>query len=153
VAMVPDGSWAISGYTELPFEWGIAPLPTVGGNRVVPYWLGGTVIAQASPVADAAFEWSRYSTADYQPNIASEQDWIPVQNAARTSEAMFEGMPEGYRAVVDSLGSARLGDFYCTNVQQIWAEVFTPNLDRLLANDATPEEVAAALDEGANALL
>ena len=115
--------------------------------------MGGTVIAQASKVGDAAFEWSRFCTSDYQPNIAAEHDWIPVLNSARESEVMYEGMPEGYRAVVASLSSAHLGDFYSANNQQIWTEVFTPNLERLMANDATPEEVAAALDEGANALL
>jgi multiple sugar transport system substrate-binding protein len=35
----PEGSWAISGYTQLPFKWAMAPLPTWNGKRVVPYWL------------------------------------------------------------------------------------------------------------------
>jgi multiple sugar transport system substrate-binding protein len=153
ISMIVEGSWAISGFTELPFEWGMAPLPMIGTNRVQPYWMGGTVVAQASKVADAAFEWSRWSAVDYQPTIAAERDWIPVLNSARESDAMYEGMPAGYKEVVDALSTARLGDFYSANNQQIWNEVFGPNIQRLLANDGTPEEIAAEIDEKGNALL
>jgi multiple sugar transport system substrate-binding protein len=153
VGLVLDGSWNLSTYAELPFGWGVAPIPLVEGNRVVPYWMGGWVIAAESEVAEAAFEWARWSAQDYQQQMAAERDWIPVLNSARESAEATEGMPEGYRAVIDSLENARLGDVYSDNTQQIWVEVFEPKMSELLNQNRPAEEVAPELDEQANALL
>jgi multiple sugar transport system substrate-binding protein len=153
VGLVVEGSWEISGFSELPFEWGVTSIPMVGDNRVVPYWLGGWVIAKESSVPEAAFEWARWSAEDYQMEMAAEHDWIPVLNSARESEAAVEGMPEGYRSVIDALSEARMGDLYASNIQQIWVEVFEPRISELLNQNRPAEEVAAAIDEQANALL
>ena len=67
-------------YAECRFDWGMAPLPKWEENRVVPYWMGGWVIAKASEVAEAAFEWARWSATDYQETMATEHDWIPILN-------------------------------------------------------------------------
>lgn len=152
-AMIVSGSWDISGRRELPFEWGLAPLPKFGDNRVVPYWMGGWVIANASQVQEGAFEWARWSATDFQPTMAADGDWIPIQNAARESEDFIAQMPDGFASVSQSLTDARLGDFYSANNQQIWNEVFTPNLTQLLNNEQSPEDTAARIDEAANALL
>jgi len=152
-AMITSGSWDISGRRELPFEWGMAPLPKWGENRVVPYWMGGWVIAKESQVAEAAFAWASWSATEFQPTMAADGDWIPIQNAARDSEELVAQMPTGFSSVTQSLADARLADFYSANNQQIWNEVFTPNLTQLLNNEQTPEETAAAIDEAANALL
>ena len=152
-AMIVSGSWDISGRRELPFEWGMAPLPKWGDNRVVPYWMGGWVIANASEVQEGAFEWARWSATDFQPTMATDGDWIPIQNTSRESEDLIAQMPAGFASVSQSLTDARLADFYCANNQQIWNEVFTPNLTQLLNNEQTPEDTAAAIDEAANALL
>ncbi len=148
-----DGSWSISGFAELPFEWGIAPIPMVGGNRVVPYFVGGWVIAKASQVAEAAFEWARWSGNEYQDQMAAEHDWIPAKTSARDSEVTTQDMPEGYRAVIESLSDARIGDLYSENTQQIWVEVFDPKITQMLDENRDPAQIAAELDQGANALL
>lgn len=153
VGLVIDGSWSISGFSELPFEWGIAPIPLAEGNRVVPYWIGGWVIAKASQVAEAAFEWARWSGDEYQDQMAAEHDWIPVKTSVRESEVTTQGMPEGYRAVIDSLSEARIGDVYSENTQQIWVEVFDPKITQMLDENRDPAEVAAEMDQGANALI
>lgn len=148
-----DGSWSISGFAELPFNWGIAPIPLMEGNRVVPYFMGGWVIPQVSEVAEAAFEWARWSGNEYQDQMAAEHDWIPVKTSARESDATVEGQPEGYRAVIDSLSDARLGDVYSENTQQIWVEVFDPKLTELMEENTDPAEIAAEIDAEANELL
>jgi multiple sugar transport system substrate-binding protein len=153
VGFVIDGSWSISGFAELPFNWGIAPSPLVDGNRVVPYWIGGWVIAKESEVAEAAFEWARWSGNEYQEQMAAEHDWIPVKTSVRDSDVTVEGMPEGYRAVIDALADARIGDVYSENTQQIWVEVFEPGLTSLLEENRDAAEVAAEMDEKANELL
>jgi len=148
-----EGSWALSSYAELPFNWGMVPGPLVDGNRVVPYWLGGWVIAKESEVAEAAFEWARWSSDEYQETMATERDWIPVKTSVRDSAATTENMPEGYRGVIDALSSARIGDVYSENTQQIWVEVFEPGFTSLLEENRDPAEVAAEMDEKANELL
>jgi len=153
VAISVHGSWDVSGFAELPFEWGMTSLPLLGGNRVVPYWMGGWVIAKDSKVPDAAFEWGRWSASDYQPTMSAEHDWIPIRNAERTADTTFEGLPEGMRAMVDATSSAKLGDFYTAKVQEIWDTVFTPNFNQLFNGDQSPEDTAAKIDEAGNALL
>jgi multiple sugar transport system substrate-binding protein len=153
VGFVIDGSWSISGFAELPFEWGIAPSPLVVDKRVVPYWIGGWVIAKDSQVAEAAFEWARWSGNEYQEQMAAEHDWIPAKTSARESDVTVQDMPEGYRAVIDALSDARIGDVYSDNTQQIWVEVFEPGITQLLEENRDPAEVAAEMDEKANALL
>ncbi|MGH2548877.1 MAG: ABC transporter substrate-binding protein, partial [Thermomicrobiales bacterium] len=37
IAISVHGSWDVSGFAELPFEWGMTSLPLLNGNRVVPY--------------------------------------------------------------------------------------------------------------------
>ena len=153
IGLVVEGSWQISSFKELPFEWGVAPIPKVEDNRVVPYWMGGWMIAEDSSVADAAFEWARWSADDYQMEMAAQQDWIPILDSARGSEVAVEGMPEGYRSVIDALSDAQIGDVYSPNIQQIWVEVFEPKIAELLNQNRSAEEVAAEIDEAANALL
>ncbi len=153
VGMVLEGSWSISGFAELPFEWGLTTSPLWKDNRVVPYWLGGWVIAEESDAAEAAFEWARWSADEYQMTMAGEHDWIPILNEARDSDVATEGMPDGYREVIDALSEARIGDVYSENTQQIWVEVFEPGLTSLLQDNRDAAEVAAEMDEKANELL
>lgn len=153
VAMITDGSWTISGYADLPFEWGMTAVPMWGTTRATMYTMGGWVVPKASKVADAAAAWAIWCATEYQTTMAAEHDWIPVQNAARASDASVTGMPTGYVPVLDALSTARFGDFYTDNTTQIIAEVITPNLERLYNVQATPEEIAASLDEGGNELI
>jgi multiple sugar transport system substrate-binding protein len=153
VGLVVEGSWQISAFAELPFEWGVTSIPMVGTTRVPAYFMGGWVIAKASGVPEAAFEWARWSASDYQPVMATEHDWLPIQNDVRAAAATTDGLPEGYRAVIDSLDTARIGDVYSSNTQQIWVEVFEPKMTEMMNDNKPAAEIAAQIDEGANALL
>jgi multiple sugar transport system substrate-binding protein len=153
VGLVIDGSWSISGFAELPFEWGMTTIPLMEDNRVVPYFMGGWVIAKDSKVADGAFEWARWSSDEYQDEMAKEHDWIPVKTSSRESDATTEGLPDGYRPVIDALANAKIGDVYSDNTQQIWVEVFDPNITQLLEENLDAAEVAKTMDDKANALL
>jgi multiple sugar transport system substrate-binding protein len=152
-AIAMQGSWFMSTYAKSSFEWGMAPLPTWDGNRVVPYWLGGWVIAKASDVADAAFEFARWSASDYQETMAREHDWIPILNSARESEEMASGMPDGFQQSMEALSDARLGDMYHRNNQQIIVEAFEPNLEQHFNGQMTAEDAARNIDAKANELL
>lgn len=153
VAISVHGSWDVSGFAELPFEWGMTSLPLLNGNRVVPYWMGGWVITKDSSVPDGAFEWARWSASEYQPTMSAEHDWIPIRTADREADTTFEGLPEGMREMVDATASAKLGDFYTENAQEIWSTAFTPNFDQLFNGAQSPEDTAKNIDEAGNALL
>lgn len=153
VALYPAGGWMVSSYQSLGFNWDMTALPLFDGNRVVPYWLGGWVIPKASKAPEAAFEFARWSATDFQPKMAEHHDWIPILNSARDSEAMLNGMPSGLKASLDAVSSAKLGDIYHGNNQQIVAEVFTPTFEQLWSNDLTPEEAAKQIDEKGTELL
>jgi multiple sugar transport system substrate-binding protein len=153
IGISPQGSWNIAATSEVKFGWDVTAMPTYAGKSVVPYFMGGWVIAKASKVPEGAFEWARWCATDFQDTMASDHDWIPILNSARQSEAMFKDMPSGYKEMVASLDNAKLGDLYCKNNQQIWVEVFTPGINDLLNKDKDAADVAAAFDKGANKLL
>lgn len=152
-AISVQGSWNISTYQQAEFEWGMAPLPKWEGNRVVPYWLGGWVIAKASDVADAAFAFARWSASDYQETMAKEHDWIPILNSARESDEMESGMPTGFDEAMKALSSAQLGDMYHKNNQQIIVEAFEPNLEQLFNGQLPAADAGKNIDAKANELL
>jgi multiple sugar transport system substrate-binding protein len=152
-AIYPGGGWNIASYASLPFKWDIAPLPKWKTKRVVPYWLGGWVIPKDSKVADAAFEYAHWSATAFQPQMAKDHDWVPLQNKARTSPEMLAGMPEGFKVSLDAISSAKIGDLYHRNSQQILNEVLGPVLTQVWENKLTPEEAGKQIDEQANELL
>ncbi len=152
-ALNPDGGWVTSGYSTLPFKWAMAPIPSWGGKRVVPYWLGGWNIPKASKVIEAAFEYARWSSSEFQGQMAKDHDWIPLLTSARESADMKAGMPAGYEQSIAALDSAKVGDLYHLNSAQILGEVFGPTYTQVLTNDMTPQDAAKEIDTKANALL
>lgn len=152
-ALRPAGGWLISGFSSLPFKWDIAPLPKWKDKRVVPYWMGGWVIPKATKVPDAAFEYAHWSATAFQPQMAKDHDWIPLENAARNSNEMLQGMPPGFKTSLDALSDAKLGDMYHRNGQQILNEVLGPTFEQVWSNNMTPEDAAKQIDEKANELL
>jgi multiple sugar transport system substrate-binding protein len=152
-AMIADGGWNIASFASLPFKWDIAPLPKWNDKRVVPYWLGGWNIPKASKVTDAAFEFARWSATEYQTQMAKDHDWIPILNSARTGSDMLAGMPSGFKASIDALSSAKIGDLYHSKSQQILNEVLGPIFDQVYQNKIKPEDAAKQIDQKADALL
>lgn len=153
VSMMPGGTWGIASYQQMKDGWGIAPLPLYQGQSVMRYWLGGWVIPKASAALTAAQTFAIWRATTFQEQMAADHDWIPIQDAARTSETMLKGMPDGFEAAMQSLPSARIGDLYTENSQKILNEVYSTHLDELFRNKATPEAVAQAIQDEATALL
>ncbi len=153
VSMMPGGTWNITSYQQMKDEWDMAPLPLYQGKSVMPYFLGGWVIPKQSAALSAAQAFATWRATKFQDQMATDHDWIPVQNAARTSAAMLQGMPKGFEAAMQALPSAQIGDLYHTNSQKMLNEVFGPALDNLFRNKNTPEEVAQTIQDGATALL
>jgi ABC-type glycerol-3-phosphate transport system substrate-binding protein len=152
-SMMPEGTWAISSFTQMTDEWAMTSLPLYQGKSVAPYWLGGWVIPEDSAALSAAQTFATWSATTFQSQMAEDHDWIPLQNEARTSEAMLEGMPEGFAEAMNSIESARIGDIYTANMQQIFNEVFSTNFEQLLNNKLSPEQAAQKMQDAATALL
>jgi hypothetical protein len=66
---------------------------------------------------------------------------------------MLKGMPDGFSEAMKNLPNARIGDFYTTNMQQIFNEVFGTNIDLLLNNKLTPEAAGQKMQDAATKLL
>ena len=152
-ALIADGSWSIANFGSLPFKWDIAPLPKWQDSRVVPYWLGGWVITKGSKVPQEAFNYANWSATEFQDQMAKDHDWIPLQNAARSSQDMLASMPSGFQSALDAISNAKIGDMYHRNSQQILNEVLGPIFTQVWENQLKPEDAAAQIDEKANALL
>jgi multiple sugar transport system substrate-binding protein len=153
ISMAPGGTWNITSYQQMKDGWGMAPLPLYQGKSVMPYWLGGWVIPKDSAALTAAQTFATWRATTFQDQMAADHDWIPVQNAARESDAMLSGMPDGFKEAMAGITSAQIGDIYTTNTQKILDQAFSPNLDKLFHNTLTPTEVANAIQEAATTLL
>jgi len=153
VSMMPGGTWNITGYQQMKDKWDMAPLPLYQGKSVMPYFLGGWVIPKASAAISAAQAFATWRATKFQDQMAADHDWIPLQNAARESGKMLDGMPSGFKGAMAALPTAQIGDLYHANSQKMLNEVFGPNLDNLFHNKATPDEVAAKIQADATALL
>lgn len=153
VSMMPGGTWNITSYQQMKDGWGIAPLPLYMGQSVMQYVMGGWVIPKDSAALTAAQTFAIWRATDFQEQMAVDHDWIPIQNAARESDAMLKGMPDGFKDAMGGLATAKIGDIYTSNTQKILDQVFSPNFDQLFRNKQTPEATAQAIQEGGTALL
>ena len=127
-----------------------AALPGQEHRPVLDRRLGRTAKSGAMSAAQAFALWS---ATKFQPTMAKNHDWIPLQNASRRSDEMLDGMPDGFSEAMENLPKARIGDIYTTNMQQIFNEVFGPNFDQLLNNKLTPEAAAQKMQDAATKLL
>ena len=152
-SMIADGTWSISSFQQMKDEWAMTSLPLYQGQRVAPYFLGGWVIPQKSAALSAAQTFATWSATTFQSQMAKDHDWIPLENAARSSKDMLSGMPEGFEQAMKVLPEARIGDIYTTNMQQIFNEVFGVNFEQLLNNKLTPEAAAQKMQDAATKLL
>lgn len=152
-SIIADGTWSISSFQQMKDKWAMTSLPLYQGQSVAPYWLGGWVIPQKSAALSAAQTFATWSATTFQPQMAKDHDWIPLQNEARASKDMLSGMPEGFEEAMKNLPKARIGDFYTANMQQIFNEVFSKNFDLLLNNKLTPEAAAQKMQDAATKLL
>lgn len=133
--------------------WGMAPLPLYQGKSTMPYWLGGWVIPKDSAAITAAQSFAIWRATEFQDQMAADHDWIPIANAARESEAMLKGMPDGFKEAMAGLATAQIGDIYTSNTQKILDQVFGPNFDELFRNKKSAQDTAQAIQDGGTALL
>ncbi|GAB4434114.1 MAG: hypothetical protein OHK0015_23610 [Chloroflexi bacterium OHK40] len=153
LAMVADGTWYMSSNANSPFAWDMAPLPTWKGARALPFWFGGWVVANGSKAPEAAIAWATWSATEYQKELVKNRDWIPIRRAEREDPAYLEGLPGGFKSVMDTLPDARIGDLYHGKSAQIVNEIMGPTLGEVWNNNMTPQAAATDIDEKANALL
>lgn len=152
-SMMPGGTWNIAAYTQMKDEWAMAPLPLYQGTSTAPYWLGGWVVPAKSGAISAAQAFALWSATGFQPTMAKNHDWIPLQNSARGSGEMLDGMPDGFTEAMENLPNARIGDIYTGNMQQIFNEVFGPNFDQMFNNKLSPADAAQKMQDAATKLL
>lgn len=153
LAMVADGTWYMSSNTNSAFAWDMAPLPIWKDKRALPFWFGGWVIADGSKAPEAAVAWASWSATDYQKELVKNRDWIPIRKAEREDPAYLQGLPAGFKSVVDTIGDARIGDLYHGRSSQLVNEIMNPILGEVFNNTMTVEAGAADIDAKANELL
>ena len=140
VAMVAAGGWNISAFSQLDFEWAIAPLPMFG------YEAGRPLLARrlddpqghqdpGRRVRVRAVERHRTSNRRWPRTTTGSR--CATRSASRTRWS--SGMPDGFAESLTQLDNARIGDIYHANNQQIVEEVFNPTFDLLWNNKITPD--------------
>lgn len=109
-AMTFSGHWVIPGYADLPFQWGVAPVPSGPAGRATLVNSAGIVGSATTEHPEAAWEFMRYVVSpEGQTTLASLGFAIPVQESVATGPAYLDQPVEADHALfVDALDYARV---------------------------------------------
>lgn len=162
VAMVVDGAWALSNYTNEGFDVGVAPLPAFkeAGDMS---WTCGTCMNPKAAENEAAFAFYQYFT-DFENSITAavekgvslggmphslsvfdggenEQQWISTYTKVDATQ-MCEAMKNILTAETTVLGD----NVRVKNFPVIMDNTIVPALDNVWLGEITAEEALAEID-------
>ena len=109
-AMGVSGHWSVPEYSQVTFNWDIAPMPMGPAGRATSVNSAGFVIAKDSAHPDAAWEFVKYAFSDAgQSELAKIGLAIPVRKSVAESDAYLgQATKIDHSLYVAALGYARL---------------------------------------------
>lgn len=120
VAMQQFGSWMIPTYETLPFNWGVAPIPSGPKGRVPAAFPNGLGLGKNCAHPDEAWEWIKFcTTEDGQNIIASEGLAQPTLESIMDSEGFMNASEKADMSVVKQALLESKGP----NAVARWAEI------------------------------
>jgi multiple sugar transport system substrate-binding protein len=109
-AMTTIGHWAVPGYSEVSFNWDVAPMPKGPAGQATSVNSAGFVIGKASKNPDAAFEFLKYVLSEpAQTRLAELGFACPVlQSVAESDAYLKQSTPIDHKVFLDSLAFAHM---------------------------------------------
>jgi multiple sugar transport system substrate-binding protein len=148
VAMQLFGSWMIPTYATLPFNWGVAPIPSGPQGRIPAAFPNGMGIGGGSSNQDAAWEWIKFCTSQEGQRIIAEEGLAQPTLEAIMDTEVFMGASE--KADMSLVKEALL-ESKGPNAVARWEEIgggtssyINGAMDRILIYN---EDVAAVMEE------
>ena len=148
VAMQLFGSWMIPTYETLPFNWGVAPIPSGPEGRVPAAFPNGMGIGYGTENREAAWEWIKFCTSEEGQQIIAEEGLAqPTLESIMDSEAFMSASEKADMSIVKEALLESKGP----NAVARWAEIggntdsfLNTAMDRILIYN---EDVETVLDE------
>jgi len=156
VAMEIGHSFAIEHRSLIEdWEWDIAHVP-MGEQRGGSYSGGVYLVAKASQAPQAAWEFAKWFMMD-EPQGVFSLDGLeaPIMRSWRESEEhlKFPGAPEHHSVRGELLEYSVNRGAHHPLFSEIISKVYTPELDKLLLNEQTPDETGVNMTAQADELL
>ncbi|SCH33479.1 Maltodextrin-binding protein mdxE precursor [uncultured Ruminococcus sp.] len=148
VAMQLFGSWMIPTYETLPFNWGVAPIPSGPEGRIPAAFPNGMGIGYGTKNKDAAWEWIKFCTSEEGQQIIAEEGLAqPTLESIMDSDAFMKASEKADMSIVKEALLEAKGP----NAVARWAEIggntdsyLNTAMDRILIYN---EDVKTVLDE------
>lgn len=156
-AMMVTGVWDIVYLSEIKdFEWDIVELPMAKENSSHAVLYAGYAVSSQTKNPELAKEFAAFMMSEEGQTLLAKTGLITVANkdVAKSDEVLnFEGAPKNHKLRVDTLENSTNIDVQTLAWQEITSTVIQPNLDKLGANEITPEECAKEINDGVQKLL
>jgi multiple sugar transport system substrate-binding protein len=164
VAMSIDGMWKVVDFSQLGFEWGMAPLPYFDEPTTI-ILSAPKVIFSRTEHPEEAFEFYRYISDPQQNDLFTGGLWSPLEERYYTdpqyTRRWLEGEPgvyppEARQVLVEytlNYAPHQPAPYWLRNFGQINAEVLGPAISRIWAGEASPQEALDQAVAGAQRLL
>lgn len=156
VGMEINGTWAVNARRSIDaFRWDLAHLP-MADKHAAAHAAGGIVLPKSTEHPDEAWALAAYHQSDAAQELYARDGLnTPIMLKWAESDVFLnlEGAPAGHKTRIDAMEYSRNRDFYFGEWTEVLNKVFAPEMDKLMANDQTPEETARNMAEGANELL
>lgn len=150
------GSWSINARRKIDqFQWDLFHFPKAQ-TRVTCHLAGAVVVAAASKYPDQAWSHAAYYESDRaQEMFAKDGLNTPMMKKWAQSDTFLqlEGAPPHHSVRVEAMEYSRNRDFYFDKWQEVQTKVWQPEMDKLMTGVQTPEETAANMAAGTQALL
>ena len=152
-AMAFSGHWVVPAYSELPFDWGVAPFPQGPAGRATLVNSAGIVASSTTEYPAEAWEFIKYVLSDEgQSTLAALGFAIPVSKAAATGPAYLQQTSPGDHALfVAALDYARSKPSF--RGYEEWAAAVGDNLAMVWRGEMSLDEAYEEIDATADATL
>jgi len=152
-----NGTWAVNARRKIKeFNWDLAHLPIGAKERAACHAAGGIVIPVVTKHPDEAWVVAAYHEGDRAQELYARDGLnTPIMRKWAESDVFLklEGAPPHHKVRVDAMEYSRNRDFYFEKWSEVRDKVFGPEMDKLMTNSQSPEETAANMATGAQALL
>lgn len=147
-AMTTIGHWVVPSYSEVSFNWDVAPMPKGPAGQATSVNSAGFVVGKASKNPDAAFEFLKYVLSEpAQTRLAKLGFACPVLESVAQSDAFLkQSTPIDHKVFLDSLAFAHMKPVF--KGYDEWSSAIGDGMADVWTGDA---ELVPTLNDAVNA--
>ena len=157
VAMVLTGSWSVADWSKIEaFKWDMQHLPAGKVGRKSSWAVGGYVVNKETKDKDLSWAYTAFYMSEAAQKLIGADGLItPEMRKVAESDDFLKkpGFPEHHRVRYDAVEYSQHRSPITSKWAEITGKAWTPELEKLMLNQLTPEEAAKNLADSATQLL